>query len=182
MQIEQTLLKIDRKETTLTQSIDLIGKSLREDYNETPKKDLEDAQNDLARQLRVEIDNGLKLVPQPYLPPNLPKEYTLVLDLDETLLHFEGDDLDGHGQLSIRPAADEFLEMMAYYYNLVIFTAGTQEYAEYALSFLGNVKFIGHKLFRQHCLPYNGYYIKDLTRLGTDLSKTLIVDNISENY
>jgi predicted enzyme involved in methoxymalonyl-ACP biosynthesis len=40
--------------------------------------------------LRVQVDHGLKLVPTPYLPPMTgSKKYTLVLDLDETLLHFE---------------------------------------------------------------------------------------------
>jgi predicted secreted acid phosphatase len=36
------------------------------------------------------VDQGLKLVKTPYLPPvSGSKKYTLVLDLDETLLHFE---------------------------------------------------------------------------------------------
>jgi hypothetical protein len=37
----------------------------------------------------VQIDQGLKLVPAPYLPVKHDNGYTLVLDLDETLLHFE---------------------------------------------------------------------------------------------
>lgn len=45
-----------------------------------------------------------------------------------------------------------------------------------------NSNFISHRLYRQHALPFNGYYVKDLSRIGRDLSKTLIVDNIAENY
>ena len=38
----------------------------------------------------MQVDQGLKLVQTPYLPPvSGSKKYTLVLDLDETLLHFE---------------------------------------------------------------------------------------------
>jgi len=48
----------------------------------------------------------------------------LVLDLDETLLHFEEIN-DNEGTLSIRPGADSFLKKMSKYFEIVIFTAGT---------------------------------------------------------
>jgi CTD small phosphatase-like protein 2 len=71
---------------------------------------------------------------------------------------------------------------MEQYFEIVIFTAGTQEYADWALTYLENNGCIRHKLYRQHALPFNGYYVKDLSRLGRDLNKTLIVDNIAENF
>jgi len=37
----------------------------------------------------VQIDSQLKLAEAPYLPPQKINQITLVLDLDETLLHFE---------------------------------------------------------------------------------------------
>lgn len=71
---------------------------------------------------------------------------------------------------------------MSNYFYLVIFTAGTEEYADWALSFLENQHLINYRLYRQHALPFNGYYVKDISRLGCDLRKTLIVDNIAENF
>jgi|TARA_B110000305_G_C19457769_1_gene652115 CTD small phosphatase-like protein 2 len=70
-----------------------------------------------------------------------------VLDLDETLLHFEEIN-DNEGQLSIRPGADQFLKVMSEYYELIIFTAGTEEYADWALGFFENVDCISHRLYR----------------------------------
>jgi len=84
--------------------------------------------------------------------------------------------------LSIRPGADSFLKLMEKHFEIVIFTAGTQEYADWALNFLENVQCISHRLYRQHALPFNGFYVKDLSRIGRDLSKTMIVDNIAENF
>lgn len=52
--------------------------------------------------------------------------YTLVLDLDETLIHYECDDRDGDYYL-IRPGALKFLKELALYYEIVIFTAAMPE-------------------------------------------------------
>ena len=68
----------------------------------------------------------------PYLPPIDPsiidesEVYTLVLDLDETLIHYECDDEDGDYYL-IRPGAIKFLKDLALYYEIVIFTAAMPE-------------------------------------------------------
>lgn len=86
----------------------------------------------------------------PFLPEkstNDPK-YTLVLDLDETLAHFKEDEKCYECQ--IRPYAPEFLKEMSKFYELAIFTAGLQEYADWMLDKLDPSKLIKHRLYRQH--------------------------------
>lgn len=90
----------------------------------------------------------------PYLPPidtTLIDEsdcYTLVLDLDETLIHYECDDQDGDYYL-IRPGAIHFLKELAMYYEIVIFTAAMPEYADKILDNLDvNGFLIKHRLYR----------------------------------
>ena len=38
-------------------------------------------------------------------------------------------------------------------------------------------KFIRHRMFRDSCLPVEGNFLKDLSILGRDLSKAVLVDN-----
>ncbi len=60
----------------------------------------------------------------PFLPPiQKNKEYTLVLDLDETLIHYDVDEVEKEGFYLIRPGALKFLYEMKYYYEIVVFTA-----------------------------------------------------------
>eukprot|EP00826_Nyctotherus_ovalis_P065819 TRINITY_DN968_c0_g2_i11.p6 TRINITY_DN968_c0_g2~~TRINITY_DN968_c0_g2_i11.p6 ORF type:complete len:110 (-),score=37.82 TRINITY_DN968_c0_g2_i11:238-567(-) len=71
---------------------------------------------------------------------------------------------------------------MGRHYEVVIFTAALQDYADWVLDELDANKVISHRLYRQHALPYGSNYIKDLTRIGRPLSKMIIVDNLAENF
>jgi hypothetical protein len=53
------------------------------------------------------------------------KDLTLVLDLDETLVHYSAH--RGPGTLLVRPYCEEFLKEMGQFFEVVIFTAGVQE-------------------------------------------------------
>ena len=120
----------------------------------------------------------------PYLPEEIEgkKKFTLVLDLDETLISFRID--EGHrGMVKMRPGLYNFLKNVGSKYELIIFTAGTQEYADPILDVIEkNRKFFAKRLYRQHTIFMNNTYIKDLTRLGRDLSKIIIVDNMPQNF
>lgn len=75
----------------------------------------------------------LPKVSPPFLPPADPSgsEYCLVLDLDETLIHYVENGLDSY--FLVRPYCKEFLAEMSKYYEIVIFTAGVQEYADWVI-------------------------------------------------
>lgn len=78
--------------------------------------------------------------------------------MDETMMHSEFTDAAPHdfqinGQyfVSKRPGLDQFLHEMAKHYELVVFTAGTQEYADEVLDRIDKDGLISHRLYRQHC-------------------------------
>jgi CTD small phosphatase-like protein 2 len=85
--------------------------------------------------------------------------------------------------LNIRPGADDFLFTLSQHYEVVIFTAAMQDYADWAISHFQNQDCISHRLYRQHALPSaSGFYVKDLSRIGREISRSIIVDNIAENF
>ncbi len=116
----------------------------------------------------------------PFLPKiSSQRSFTLVLDLDETLVHYD----EKSEELNIRPHAETFLTTLEKYYEIVIFTAGLQDYADWALSQLGEcASKIKYRLYRGHALPCRDFYIKDLSLLGRDLNRTIIIDNLAENF
>ena len=66
--------------------------------------------------------------------------YTLVLDLDETLIHFEIDaedeNSDEPGYYNIRPGALRFLSELSLYFEVVIFTAAMPDVSILNIIFL----------------------------------------------
>lgn len=119
-------------------------------------------------------------IPAPYLKFPPLKSLTLVLDLDETLIHYFEEDDKGH--FAVRPYAIEFLKRMSECFEIVIFTASISEYANWILDELDKEKLIVARLYRQHAIQAGLHFVKDLSLLGRDLSKVIIVDNVAENF
>lgn len=71
---------------------------------------------------------------------------------------------------------------MAKCYELVIFTAAVQEYADWILNKIDVDEKISYKLYRHHTRPKGSVFVKDLTLLGRGLDKMIIVDNSPENF
>ena len=125
-------------------------------------------------------------VKEPYLNFPCTKKYTLVLDLDETLINFQFISPEkGIGEMRLRPGLENFLEKIKNYYEIIIFTSGTREYADKILDVIEhkkNKKFFDGRLYREHTTCIGNKYIKDLDKIGRDLSRTLIVDNLSYSF
>lgn len=116
---------------------------------------------------------------------------TLVLDLDETLVHSSFKPIDNpdivlpveiEGSICkiyilVRPGVSQFLKKMYKHYELVIFTASLSKYAEPLVEILDPEKMCSYKLFREHCTFVNNAFVKDLTRLGRCMKDVIILDN-----
>ncbi|XP_065173605.1 CTD nuclear envelope phosphatase 1 homolog isoform X2 [Atheta coriaria] len=133
------------------------------------------------------------------------KRKTLVLDLDETLIHSFHDGvvrqtvrpgtppdfilkvtIDRHPVrffVHKRPHVDTFLDIVSRWYELVVFTASMEIYGKAVADRLDGGRGILHKRFyRQHCTPDMGSYTKNLSAICSDLSSVFILDNSPGAY
>lgn len=77
-----------------------------------------------------------------------------------------------------RPHLRTFLERVAQIFEIVIFTASQSIYAKQLLDILDpDGKLISRRAYRESCVFTDGSYTKDLTVLGVDLAKIVIIDN-----
>jgi RNA polymerase II subunit A small phosphatase-like protein len=118
------------------------------------------------------------------------------LDLDETLVHssfkptsnpdfvveveIEGKHVPVYVQK--RPGVDEFLKRCGELFEVVVFTASISSYASAVVDRLDKYKVVSSRLAREDCSYYEGYYLKDLSKLGRNLSQVVIIDNSPISY
>ncbi|KFO30948.1 CTD small phosphatase-like protein [Fukomys damarensis] len=148
----------------------------------------------------VEENGGLQKSPAKYLLPEVTVldygKKCVVIDLDETLVHSSFKpisnadfivpvEIDGtiHQVYVLkRPHVDEFLQRMGQLFECVLFTASLAKYADPVADLLDRWGVFRARLFRESCVFHRGNYVKDLSRLGRELSKVIIVDNSPASY
>ena len=84
--------------------------------------------------------------------------------------------------INVRPGCCEFINEVAKYYEVVIFTASLSKYAIPLMDILDQQKVAPQRLFREHCSYFNGMYVKDMQRVGRPLEDTLIIDTSPNSY
>uniref|UniRef100_A0A1J3KAP1 CTD small phosphatase-like protein 2 n=1 Tax=Noccaea caerulescens TaxID=107243 RepID=A0A1J3KAP1_NOCCA len=170
-------------------------------FNQSRSKKLEatEESEDFGPQLFIRNQPELYDVVSSYFPELMQpkKAVTLVLDLDETLVHSTveaGRDTDFSFTVSLnkqentvyvkrRPHLYRFLERVVELFHVVIFTASHSVYASQLLDVLDpDGKFVSQRFYRDSCVLSDGIYTKDLTVLGLDLAKVAIVDNCPQVY
>lgn len=81
-----------------------------------------------------------------------------------------------------RPGVDEFLESLASKFEVVVFTAAVKEYASLVLDRIDQNGLISHRLYRDSCREVEGKFVKDLSEMGRDLNRVIIVDDNPNSY
>ena len=121
------------------------------------------------------------------------KQKVLVLDMDETMVSarfksrmppgfvtsFVVDFQDQPIHVRIRPYLQDCLERLSQLYEIIVFTAGVQEYADKILDQIDpEKKIIKKRMYRQDCIQLQEFFIKDLdVFIDREKENIVIVDN-----
>lgn len=131
------------------------------------------------------------------LPSNTGNKKTLILDLDETLVHADidfnykfHDDILKFVQeetdeeiiipLILRPHLFDFLNYASEHFELVVFTASEKNYADAIIDYIEkDKKYFSQRLYRNNCIYLHPcLYIKDLALVSNrNVKDIIIVDN-----
>ena len=124
---------------------------------------------------------------------------TLILDLDETLIHAERTRPSGPIEIELmlrsetddsmtsffvrkRPHVNAFLRIVSNWYRVVVFTASLRRYADPLIDALDRDGVVKERYFRENCIERNGQYIKDVTIVEPDLRNVILLDNTPFSY
>ena len=123
-----------------------------------------------------------KPISAPYIREPSMKPFTLILDLDETIISFKIKS-NKEGILRARPFLFGFLEEMSHYYELIVWTSATEAYANSLIDAIEfEKKYFDYVFYREHAIIMGEDFVKDLTRVGRDLDRIIIVDDMPQNF
>ena len=85
--------------------------------------------------------------------------------------------------LQFRVGLFSFLTILKPFYEIISFTSATREYADVIINEIEkNRPFFDHKLYREHTVIYKDSFVKDISRIGRDIKKIIIIDNNEGNF
>ena len=117
----------------------------------------------------------------PFIRFKSKKKYTLFLDLEDTLISVKTDN-EGKVLCKPHPCLIWFLSGIKSFYEIISFTKLSKEYFEIIVKEIEqNKKLFDYNLYREHCCLIGRQFVKDISRIGRDMKKLIMVDDLEEN-
>ena len=125
--------------------------------------------------IRTEKTETINKIEIPYIKTPSNKKYTLVLDLNKTLAYYNKDVQEN---VYIRKDLFSFLSMVKPYYELIAFSCDPNEITEKIIKEIEAHKvYFDYKLYREHSILYENTLVKDISLIGRNASKIIVVDD-----
>ena len=118
----------------------------------------------------------------PYITTPTQKKYTLVLDLNNTLINYNNNEENKTNSFSLRPGLLSFLNTLKPIYELISFTNESKEISDKYLQEIElNKKYFDFNLYKEHNILIGRNLVKDISKIGRDMKRIIIVDKLYEN-
>ena len=173
------ILKDNRKSTNNIDKSDVISVKSTKSSNYFGKIDKHN-----YKILKLINEYEKNKIEAPFIKTPNKKKYSIVFDLDETLINIEFKDLTNNKCiLHFRPGLFQFLSDIQPYYELMTFTSASKEYAQPIINEIESKnKYFDFNFFREHSIIFGNDFVKDISRIGRDMKKIIIIDNMEENF
>lgn len=77
-----------------------------------------------------------------------------------------------------RPYLQQFLDSVIDKYQIVLYTISRKQYADKIIDEIDPLnRIFVSRLYHEHISIYNGEYHKDLTKIGRNINKCIIIDS-----
>lgn len=132
---------------------------------------------DIRKSIEDQVQGFTEPSSEKLLPDLLPQEqhvFTLVLDLNETLVYSDWTRERGWRTFK-RPGVDAFLEHLAQFYEIVVYSDQLNMYVDPVIERLDPKGCIRYKLSRAATKYVDGKHYRDLSKLNRDPSRILYV-------
>ena len=117
----------------------------------------------------------------PFLKNKSQKKYTLILDLEDTLINISITN-DRKIIIQPRPGLISFLTGVKPFYEIIAFSKLSKNYSESIIRLIeGDKKLFDYNLYRNHCTLVGKNFVKDISRIGRDIKRVIMVDDLAEN-
>jgi TFIIF-interacting CTD phosphatase-like protein len=117
----------------------------------------------------------------PFLKNKNQKKYTLILDLEDTLINITITN-DKKIIIQPRPGLISFLTGVKPFYEIITFSKLSKNYSESIIRLIeGDKKLFDYNLYRNHCTLVGKNFVKDISRIGRDIKTIIMVDDLAEN-
>ena len=117
------------------------------------------------------INNKIEI---PYIKTPSMKKYTLILDLDKTLSYKN----NKTGEIILRNGLFSFLSTIRPFYEIISFSLESKIFCDSIMNMIEqDKKYFDYKFYKEHSILYKNNLVKDISLIGRDISKIIIVDD-----
>ena len=151
-------------------------------YNNNFKYNIRNIRRENSINSRQILEYQKNKIPSPFITTPTDKKYTLVLDLDNTLISHNNRNRNNNDMCNLRPGLLSFLNTLKPIYELISYTNESKEYSEQLLKEIeSSRKYFDYNLYKEHNVLIGNNLVKDISKIGRDMKKIIIVDKDYEN-